>query len=79
MLALAAHLAVRAVLHPVLARPTVLRSYLPLRALIGQLFSRRVRLLCIADIRNVYPDVRLETVVIPPREVGAPLEVADGD
>ena len=62
-----------------LARPLCVRGSLPLRALIGQLFSRRVRLLCIADIRNVYPDVRLETVVIPPREVGAPLEVADGD
>ena len=54
----AAHLAVRAVLHPVLARPVVLRGYLPLRALLGQLLSRCIRVLCIADIRNVYPDSR---------------------
>ena len=62
-----------------LARPEVPRGYLPLRALLSQLVSRCIRVLYIADIRNVYPDVRLETVVIPPREVGAPLEVADGD
>ena len=53
-----AHLARRALLHPVLARPVVLRGYLPLRALLGQLLSRCIRLLCIADTRNVYPDAR---------------------
>jgi len=45
-------------LHPVLARPVVLRGILPLRALLAQLLSRCIRLLCIADIRNVYPDAR---------------------
>ena len=47
-------LALRAMLHPVLARPVVLRGSLPLRALRRQLVSRCIRVLCIADIRNVY-------------------------
>jgi hypothetical protein len=42
----------------VLARPLCARGSLPLRALLGQLLSRCIRLLCIADIRNVYPDSR---------------------
>ena len=54
----AAHLAVRATLHPVLARPVVPRGILPLRALRRQLLSPCIRVLCIADIRNVYPDSR---------------------
>ena len=53
-----AHLALRAVLHPVLARPVVPRGILPLRALRRQLLSPCIRVLCIADIRNVYPDSR---------------------
>jgi len=51
-------LATRAVLHPVLARPLCVRAPLPLRALLGRLLSRCIRVLCIADIRNRYPDSR---------------------
>ena len=50
--------AVRALLHPGLARPVVPRGSLPLRALLGQLLSRCIRLLCIADIWHVYPDAQ---------------------
>ena len=54
----AAHLAVRAMLHPVLARPVVHRGSLPLRALLGQLLSQCIFVIDIADIWNVYPDFR---------------------
>jgi hypothetical protein len=42
----------------VFARPLCWRGSLPLRALLAQLLSRCIRVLCIADIRNVYPDSR---------------------
>ena len=69
----AAHLAVRAVLHPVLARPEVHRGSLPLRALRRELLSRYIRVLYITDIRNVYPDFRPPNRRRhPPPQVGAP-------
>ena len=51
----AAHLAVRAVLHPVLARPTVYRAKLPLRALLGRLVSPILVSIGTVDIRNWNP------------------------
>ena len=52
----AAHLALRARLHPVLARPEVLRGSLPLRALLGRLLSPiLVSIIGTVDIRNWNP------------------------
>ena len=51
----AAHLAVRAVLHPVLARPVVPRGSLPLRALLGRLVSPILVSIGTVDIRNCNP------------------------
>jgi hypothetical protein len=68
-----AHLALRAVLHPVLARPVVLRGYLPIRALLGQLFSPILVDIGTVDIRNcdphAWPPHRRRHPSLAPREV----------
>ena len=48
-------IAVRAVLDPVLARPTVCRALLPLRALLGRLVSPILVSIGTVDIRNCNP------------------------
>ena len=53
-----AHLALRAVLHPVLAWPLRVRGFLPLHALLGRLLSPCIFVIDITDIRNGYPDFR---------------------
>ena len=53
------------------------RGYLPLRALLGQLLSRCIRVLYIADIRHVYPDSRSPNRRHPHPARLAPFEVRD--
>jgi hypothetical protein len=53
-----AHLAVRALLHPVLARPLCGRGSLPLRALRRRLFSPLLVDIGTVDIRNWDPHLR---------------------
>jgi len=68
-----AHLALRALLHPVLARPEVLRGYLPLRALRRQLVSPILVDIGTVDIRNcnphAWPPHRRRHPSLAPREV----------
>ena len=54
----AAHLAVRALLHPVFAWPLCARGYLPLRALLRQLFSPLLVDIGTVDNRNCNPHPR---------------------
>ena len=67
-----AHLARRAMLHPVLARPEVLRGSLPLRAALRQLISALIVDIYITDVHDVDPDVRPPNRRHPHRELGAP-------
>jgi len=68
----AAHLAARTLLHPVLARPEVLRGSLPLRAALRQLISALLIDIDITDVHEVNPDVRSPNRRHPHRELGAP-------
>ena len=62
----AAHLALRTLLHPVLARPLVHRGSLPLRAALRQLISALLIDIDITDVHEVVPDVR------PPNSSSSP-------
>ena len=68
----AAHLALRTLLHPVLARPEVHRGSLPLRAALRQLISPLIIDIDITDVHEVVPDVRPPNRRHPHRELGAP-------
>ena len=58
-------------LHPVLARPLVLRGSLPLRAAHRQLISALLIDIDITDVHDVVPDVRPPNRRHPHRELGA--------
>ena len=62
----AAHLALRARLHPVLAWPLCVRGSLPLRALRLQLFSPLLVDIGTVDVRNWNPDLRAPNRRHPP-------------